>query len=268
MPRCKSCGATESAVEWGRYPRNGRLKVLCPPCDAEFQTRRQRTEAAKAEGYLSWGNTPAYKRMQREAEARALGREIPPYVPQSERNFRGRLRKAERLADRIRARWAAAWLSPFQISRRELYQQDQEFRDQVKASWRDRYRRRRDHEVSRTRAYKLANPERVLTYHQTRRERIHEGSDGTATDQAIARLKRDSTHCAYCGEILARKQTDHMIPLVLGGEHSMRNIVIVCPDCNARKATLSYPEWIERVAPEHRARVVALYQARYRAEAA
>jgi hypothetical protein len=57
--------------------------------------------------------------------------------------------------------------------------------------------------VSRTRAYKLAHPERVMTHHQTRRERIHEGSDGTASDQAIARLKRRSTHCAYCGEIPA-----------------------------------------------------------------
>jgi 5-methylcytosine-specific restriction endonuclease McrA len=268
MPRCKSCGATDSTTEWGRYARNGRLKVLCPACDGEYQTRRQRTEAAKAEGYRYWGNTPEYKRMQREAEARTLGREIPPYVPQSERNFRGRLRKVERLADRIRARWAAAWLSPFQISRGELYRQDAEFREQERASWRDRYQRRRESEVSRTRAYKLAHPDRVMTHHQTRRERIDKSSDGTATDQTIARLKRQSTHCAYCGEILTRKQTDHMIPLVLGGEHSMRNIAIVCPDCNARKARLSYPEWIERVAPEHRARVVALYQARYRAEAA
>jgi hypothetical protein len=54
-----------------------------------------------------------------------------------------------------------------------------------------------------------------------------------------------------------------MIPLALGGEHSLRNIVIVCPACNGKKANLSYTEWIERVGPEHRERVVALFEQRY-----
>ena len=35
-----------------------------------------------------------------------------------------------------------------------------------------------------------------------------------------------------------RKQTDHMVPLVLAGEHSLRNIVIVCPPCNGRKSAI------------------------------
>jgi len=178
------------------------------------------------------------------------------------------MKAVELLADKIREGWATTWMKQFRISTVELYWHDPEYREQEKANWRNRYRRRREHEVTRTRAYKLAHPDRVAAYHLTRRERIAEGSDGTATDQAIAQLKQNSTHCAYCDEMLTRKQTDHMIPLVLGGEHTVRNIVIVCPDCNARKATLSYPEWIERVAPEHRARVVELYEVRYRAEAA
>lgn len=219
-------------------------------------------------GYNCWGNTPEYKRIQRETEAHKLGRASVPYVRQSERNFRGRLREAERLADRIRAQWASDWLRPFQILRQELYRQDSDFREQEKANWRGRYWRRRAHEVARTSAYKLAHPERVAAHHRTRQERIVEGSDGTATDQAIARLKQHATQCAYCGERLTLKQTDHMIPLALGGEHSLRNIVIVCPDCNARKARLSYSEWVERVAPQHRARVLAVYQERYRAAAA
>ncbi len=52
-----------------------------------------------------------------------------------------------------------------------------------------------------------------------------------------------------------RKQTDHMTPLALGGDHSLRNIVIVCPGCN-RKGSLNYAEWIERVEPEHKARAI------------
>jgi hypothetical protein len=63
--------------------------------------------------------------------------------------------------------------------------------------------------------------------------------------------------------VLSDKQTDHMIPLVLAGEHSLRNIVIVCPPCNGRKARLSYEEWMERVEPEHKQRVMAVYRERY-----
>lgn len=268
MPSCKSCGATASSETWGRYARNGRLKVLCPSCDGEIQASRRRNEAARIAGYKYWGNTPEYKRMQREVEAQQRGRASMQYIPQRERNFQGRLRQAEQLADRIRAAWAAGWLSHFQVSRQELYRQDRGFREQEKADWRDRYARRRAEEVARTRAYKQAHPERVAIHHMTRQERIFEGSDGTVTDEVIAKLKREADQCAYCGERLTRKQTDHMIPLSLGGEHSLRNIVIVCPDCNARKSRLSYPEWVERVAPKHRARVIAVYLERYLAAAA
>lgn len=117
MPICRSCGVTGQPSDWGRYARNGRLKVLCPGCDQRKEAARKRTEAAQL--------------------------------------------------------------------------------------------------------------------------------------------------CAYCGVRLIRKQTDHMIPLALGGEHSLRNIVIVCPDCNARKAGLSYAEWVDRVEPQHRQRVLALYHERY-----
>ena len=84
--------------------------------------------------------------------------------------------------------------------------------------------------------------------------------DGSVTPDIIARMKAAATHCAYCGCVLSDKQTDHMIPLVLAGEHSLRNIVIVCPPCNGRKARLSYEEWIERVVPEHKQRVMAVYR--------
>jgi hypothetical protein len=57
-----------------------------------------------------------------------------------------------------------------------------------------------------------------------------------------------------------------MVAVCHGGEHSMRNIVIVCRPCNARKASLTYEQWIERVQPEHRARVERLYVQRHGVE--
>lgn len=168
------------------------------------------------------------------------------------------MRQAERLAGQIRARWAAQWLRPFR-SRTQ---------DEDNAKSRDYYSRHRMQESARVQDYKAANQHRKLEWAKTREERIRSSGDGTASVQAIRKLKRAATHCAYCGGRLIRKQTDHMVPLALGGEHTLLNIVIVCPDCNARKACLSYAEWMERIEPEHRARVAALYQMRYSAEAA
>ena len=105
---------------------------------------------------------------------------------------------------------------------------------------------------------KLDNPARKAVWDSVRKLREADQSDGSVTRLSIARMKRGARLCAYCGCTLHRKQTDHMIPLALGGEHSLRNIVIVCPDCNQRKHALSYEEWIERVDPKHRDRVVAL----------
>ncbi len=97
----------------------------------------------------------------------------------------------------------------------------------------------------------------------SRREREDVSADGTVTPGAIARLKESAHNCAYCGGSLIEKQTDHMIPLVLGGEHALRNIVITCPSCNGRKARLSYQEWLDRIEPQHRERTLALYYERY-----
>lgn len=252
---------------WGRYTptkRNpaGKLHVLCPACDEKANAARARTQAAKAAGYQSWANMPVYKRLQREAEAANKGRALVPYVPQAERIYQGWMRRAEKIADQLRARWAAEWLKPFRIEHGS-YQSDPEYRERAKTKSRDFYARHRSREVSRVGEYKLANAERNRDWNRRRNERLWESSDGTATKESIARLKRNAHHCAYCAAPLTERQTDHMIPVALGGEHSMRNIVIVCPTCNGRKATLSYAEWVDRIEPLHQARVAALYRERY-----
>jgi len=155
------------------------------------------------------------------------------------------------------------WLEPFRLSQTELYQTDSDFPEQVKADHRSRYASRRIYERARVKQYKAAQRDRTLAQNERRTMRVLDQSDGTATGAAIAKLKQDATRCAYCDCSLGEKQTDHMIPLVLGGAHSLRNIVIVCPDCNARKARLDYAEWIERAEPQHRARVIALYLERF-----
>lgn len=263
MPTCRHCKWAGSVETWGRYARSGRLKALCPGCDAAKEAARQRNQIAKEAGYDGWWATPEYKRQQREADAVKEGRMLPPYLPQPERHRQGAMLQAERLAEQIRRRWAMEWLAPFRLSERELYQTDPDFREQAKAKYRSSYSRRRMSERARVKRHKAAHWDRKLAQDERRTMRLLDHSDGTATAAAIAKLKQDATRCAYCDCQLGEKQTDHMIPLVLGGAHSLRNIVIVCPDCNARKARLDYAEWIVRVEPQHRARVVALFLERF-----
>lgn len=46
-------------------------------------------------------------------------------------------------------------------------------------------------------------------------------------------------HCAYCGCVLDYKdmQVDHVIPLRLGGEDELNNMLPACRSCNHYKAT-------------------------------
>ena len=100
--------------------------------------------------------------------------------------------------------------------------------------------------------------------------RIKAMDDGTLTVQVVRELKAQASRCAYCDDpfvLAGEKQTDHMVALCHGGEHSRRNVVVVCRRCNGRKARLTYAEWLDRIEPAHRRRVAALFSQRYGAGA-
>lgn len=264
MPTCKNCKTPGPSDQWGRYP-NGRLHVLCPACDGIEAQRQAEIAEAKARGYAGRGNTPEYKRQQREREAAKSGQELGVYVSQAERGRLARMARVERVADRTRSRWAVEWLRPFRDDA-ALYAMDYQFRERKKAAWRATYSRNREREVARVGKYKRKHSDRNLEWTRTRLAREAELADGTVTREQIVELKSRATHCAYCDAPLhvdRDVQTDHMIALCHGGAHSLRNIVIVCARCNGRKARLTFAEWVERIGPEHRDRVVALYETRY-----
>jgi 5-methylcytosine-specific restriction endonuclease McrA len=48
-------------------------------------------------------------------------------------------------------------------------------------------------------------------------------------------LRRDDHRCQYCGRQMSRLTIDHIVPRYRGGEHSWRNLVTACPQCNRRK---------------------------------
>lgn len=53
--------------------------------------------------------------------------------------------------------------------------------------------------------------------------------------------KKCNGHCAYCGIEIDYKdmQVDHAIPLRIGGEDAMKNMLPSCRSCNHYKATLN-----------------------------
>lgn len=83
------------------------------------------------------------------------------------------------------------------------------------------------------------NPERAKEQHRTRRAR-KSGSDGKITAQEWEALKAFYNYTCLC----CRKQEpeieltlDHVIPLALGGAHSIDNAQPLCRLCNNRKYT-------------------------------
>lgn len=62
-------------------------------------------------------------------------------------------------------------------------------------------------------------------------------SDGTVTAKWMANLLSNSTKCYYCCKPTPRssRTVEHVIPLSLGGMHSVANIAMACRDCNVRK---------------------------------
>lgn len=82
-------------------------------------------------------------------------------------------------------------------------------------------------------------------------------------------LLEERDTCPYCGtkftDVLPNNfnpsliHLDHMDPLQLGGEHSIRNVVYCCGCCNIKKGKLSFVKWLEKLEPAHRNHAKQVY---------
>jgi 5-methylcytosine-specific restriction endonuclease McrA len=48
-------------------------------------------------------------------------------------------------------------------------------------------------------------------------------------------FRRDNYTCQYCGKTAGALTLDHIIPRHLGGQHTWKNVVTACSNCNHRK---------------------------------
>lgn len=66
------------------------------------------------------------------------------------------------------------------------------------------------------------------------------------TDDLERMLHCQSGHCYYCGtDITDRYHLEHKTPLSRGGEHSLDNVCLACPSCNASKGSKTEDEFVE-----------------------
>ena len=211
-----------------------------------------------------------YRRLQRERDAARQGRILCDYVPRDERARVAAVRAAVRIfedgAKRMRRRFIRSMLKEFnRIAASTFPEVASALRQESAAHSRKKYQEDAARERLRTATYKATHRDQMVEHEQTRQARIDATRDGSATKESIQEAKTAALRCAYCDCPFedAQKQTDHMVALCHGGEHSLSNIVIVCRPCNARKASLTYEQWIERVEPEHRGRVQRLWIVRH-----
>jgi hypothetical protein len=90
-------------------------------------------------------------------------------------------------------------------------------------------------------------------------------------------LFQERSYCPYCTKPLGPKEDrepngrvikkhnhiDHMDPLELGGEDSIRNSVYCCWQCNLRKGVLPFLTWISRLAEPQRNEMREIYESKH-----
>ncbi|MBL8517575.1 MAG: HNH endonuclease [Betaproteobacteria bacterium] len=91
-------------------------------------------------------------------------------------------------------------------------------------------------------------------------------------------LYAERSSCPYCGgalgpfylpaegsqpSFIGRAQIDHMDPLSLGGEESIRNAVYVCDACNMAKGRRMFTAWLDRLNDPHKSFARQLYVAKH-----
>jgi 5-methylcytosine-specific restriction endonuclease McrA len=73
-------------------------------------------------------------------------------------------------------------------------------------------------------------------------------------------LRRDEYRCQYCGRKTSQLTIDHVMPRHRGGQHTWKNVVTACPQCNRRKGgrTLAHAR-MKLLRPPFEPRATALY---------
>lgn len=88
-----------------------------------------------------------------------------------------------------------------------------------------------------------------------RSKRIKDNGGVYTKDEILGLYKAQKELCYYCGKPISGNRSsyhiDHYVPIYLGGDNSIDNIVLTCPKCNLEKGIMDGDEF-ERVARKKR----------------
>lgn len=110
---------------------------------------------------------------------------------------------------------------------------------QEKAKKAQKYQENLVEEREKRRAYYRANVSKMVENVHRRRARKAKAAINDFTHaQWVAMQEAYDHRCAYCETPAKGHLTqDHLMPIIKGGNHTMRNIVPACRSCNGRKGT-------------------------------
>lgn len=107
---------------------------------------------------------------------------------------------------------------------------------EMQKRWREKNKPHRDRYI---RAYcRSTHGKLVYINAAARRKARLLGAVATATTHQISCILRASKTCYYCSKTFSnslRKTIDHIMPLSLGGHHSIENMAVCCKSCNSIK---------------------------------
>lgn len=91
------------------------------------------------------------------------------------------------------------------------------------------------------RRWRRRNPDKV-TLQKLRRERLEKSAFREVVNKSEV-YARDGGRCLMCKLRLSIKEAtlDHIVPLVLGGAHSLINVRLACRPCNSRRGAGRIP---------------------------
>lgn len=140
-------------------------------------------------------------------------------------------------------------LKHYAIRYRHAHSQDSAFKLRVKASGSKSYFKHKSQLLAKHKQWRAKNQDRVAFYRHQRR--LLESNAVLNLEEIMAWMKsvkaKAFARCYHCDKRISTKKIhfDHIVPLIKGGEHSLRNLCVSCSDCNLRKGQKTIRLWVK-----------------------